>query len=110
MDRSIYCPDLDFWFNEGPAFLGERSTLSYSPGQTLTLKSEEHYVYALIDDDEQVFYVGKSNQPYTRLQQHVQDAAPRVGEKLKTVRNPRLRILAGPGVESRGRQYRVHLH
>ena len=70
--------------------------MSYHPGQTLTLKSDDHYVYALIDDDEQVFYVGKSAQPFTRLQQHVRYGQPRVKDKIAGCRQPRLRILAGP--------------
>lgn len=70
--------------------------MSYLPGQTIALSSEDHYVYALIDDDEQAFYVGKSCQPFTRLQQHVRYGQPRVKEKIASCRQPRLRILAGP--------------
>jgi hypothetical protein len=41
--------------------------MSYSPGQTLTLKSDDHYVYALIADGNRVFYVLAGTKEQARL-------------------------------------------
>lgn len=70
--------------------------MSHKPGEIITLRSDRHYVYALIDDEDQVFYVGRTVAPRARLQQHVQCGVARVAERLKQVAEPRMRILAGP--------------
>jgi len=41
--------------------------MSYQVGQTLTLKSDDHYVYALIDDGKQVFSVLAGTKAQARL-------------------------------------------
>jgi len=41
--------------------------MSYLPGQTLTLKSDDHCVYALIDHGKQVFSVLAGTKEQARL-------------------------------------------
>lgn len=65
-----------------------------------TTRTAKHYVYALLADDESVFYVGKSCDPATRLRQHVYSGAPEVRAKLSECKLKRMRILAGPVSEA----------
>ena len=71
---------------------------SYKPGDIVlleTARSAKHYGYALLGNDDVVFYIGRSCKPADRLRQHVYCGSPAVRERLQA-NVPRLRILAGP--------------
>lgn len=65
-----------------------------------TARTAKHYGYALLDDDDVVFYIGRSCDPSARLRQHVYSGSHLIRERLQKNRVQRLRILAGPMSES----------
>ncbi len=65
-----------------------------------TARTAKHYGYALLDDDDVVFYIGKSCDPAGRLRQHVYSGSPLIRARLQTNKLQRMRILAGPMSET----------
>jgi len=67
-------------------------------GDIVTLTpSGFHYVYALIDDDGNVFYIGITNRPHMRLYQHLNPKQSNSADllwKLHALNEPRMQILS----------------
>ena len=71
--------------------------MSYITGQVIDLNYRPgFYVYGLLDDDGIVFYVGKTNNPRSRLGEHLRGGTEAVRARLRTLNEPRLQILGGP--------------
>lgn len=71
----------------------------WAPGDVVLMngtQTKRHYVYALLRDDGEPFYVGKTCRPAVRLRDHVLKGARPVREALARCTEPRMRILAGP--------------
>lgn len=67
------------------------------PGDEVTFNPDEHYIYELIGDEGEVFYVGRTNAPQNRLCQHWRGCGNKlVTKKLKEQKVARMRIVAGP--------------
>lgn len=86
-------------------------------GDTVLIESARKgkwYGYALLHDDESVFYIGIASDPSSRLRAHVYAGTPRVRQHLARCKLKRMRILAGPMSESDAREWekasiRAHL-
>jgi predicted GIY-YIG superfamily endonuclease len=73
--------------------------MTYRPGDTVlleTARTAKHYGYALLADDDVVFYVGRTCDPAGRLRSHVYSGSSLIRAKLQENKLQRLRILAGP--------------
>jgi len=80
--------------------------MNHQPGEIITLTSQaSHYVYGLLDDDGNIFYVGRTGTPSRRLREHLN--CPRsveLRDKLASVSTPRMQILGGPMSEEVARR------
>jgi|SRR6478736_1081385 len=72
--------------------------MNHQPGEIITLTSQaSHYIYGLLDDDGNIFYVGRSRTPRERLKGHVQrPTSSELRDKLESCDSPRMQILSGP--------------
>lgn len=70
--------------------------LSFSPGDVVLLetsRTRKHYGYALLNDDDTIFYIGRTQDPVQRLRMHVYSGSPLVRQQLQRNKIQRLRIL-----------------
>ena len=72
--------------------------MNHTPGEILTHGPTKHqYIYALLDDDGEIFYVGRSGTPRERLKSHIsRPTSSELRAKLASCSTPRMKILSGP--------------
>lgn len=76
--------------------LGYVRTMPFRSGDVLTYNPDDHYVYELLDERGNVFYVGRSNCPQGRLKAHWDSGRPDIQGILKKATRASQRIIAGP--------------
>lgn len=81
---------------------------AFTPGEIVlfeTARTAKHYVYALLDDSDAIFYIGRTFDPHTRLRAHIYTGSPLIRARLKQNKAQRMRILAGPMTEQEAAKY-----
>lgn len=71
--------------------------MAYAAGDVIFLELDKYYVYALLGDDGMAFYIGMTNRPHIRLQEHRKARSnQRLRARMDASRRHCLAILSDP--------------